>query len=175
MVYLGIILNNQMDDFSSPGHTNAFGFEPSPVNFIRPGKRPQSSIASSIAEDLTTGEIHIATGSAGGSHIITTTLQSLHNHLDLGKTANASGFTPRWHDQLGSSTLFEGLGHASAGAKPGIPPFNNGTINWLRQLGYNVSGQDYGASASQVIVRANDGVYEAANDPRLPAGGGTAY
>lgn len=73
----GIILNNEMDDFSSPGQVNSFGFAASPINYIRGGKRPQSSIASSIAEDLETGEVLIATGSAGGSRIITATLQEL--------------------------------------------------------------------------------------------------
>ena len=77
-----------MDDFSSPGQTNSFGFAPSPVNFIRPGKRPQSSISSSIAEDLETGEFVIATGSAGGSRIITATLQNLYHYLDQGMTPN---------------------------------------------------------------------------------------
>lgn len=66
----GIILNDEMDDFSSPGQVNSFGFAASPANFIVPGKRPQSSIASSIAEDLETGEMTISTGSAGGSRII---------------------------------------------------------------------------------------------------------
>ena len=60
----------QMDDFSSPGQTNSFGFAASPINYIAPGKRPQSSIASSIAENLETGKLTIATGSAGGSRII---------------------------------------------------------------------------------------------------------
>jgi gamma-glutamyltranspeptidase / glutathione hydrolase len=77
-----------MDDFSSPGQTNSFGFSAAPVNFIEPGKRPQSSISSSIAEDLETGEFVIATGSAGGSRIITATLKNLYHYLDQGMTPN---------------------------------------------------------------------------------------
>lgn len=60
-------VSDHTDDFSSPGQVNSFGFAASPINFIAGGKRPQSSIASSIAEDLVTGDVTIATGSAGGS------------------------------------------------------------------------------------------------------------
>jgi gamma-glutamyltranspeptidase/glutathione hydrolase len=103
----GIILNNEMDDFSSPGQVNSFGFSASPSNFIAPGKRPQSSIASSIAEDLETGEVTIATGSAGGSRIITATLQELYHYIDQGLTPEECTHHPRWHDQLGGVTYFE--------------------------------------------------------------------
>ena len=88
----GIILNNEMDDFSSPGQVNSFGFAASPINFIRPGKRPQSSICSSIVENIETGELVMATGSAGGSRIITTTLQQLHHYIDQGQNATVSTY-----------------------------------------------------------------------------------
>ena len=35
---LGIIYNNQMDDFSQPGSPNFYGYAPSPANFIKPCK-----------------------------------------------------------------------------------------------------------------------------------------
>ena len=87
----GIILNNEMDDFGSPGQVNAFGFASSPINFIAPGKRPLSSISSSIVEDKETGDFVMATGSAGGSQIITATIQQLYHFIDQG--FNASGST----------------------------------------------------------------------------------
>lgn len=82
----GIILNNEMDDFSSPGSVNAFGFAANPINFIKPGKRPQSSIASSLVEDEN-GQLVMATGSAGGSRIITATLQEMYHYIDQGLNA----------------------------------------------------------------------------------------
>jgi gamma-glutamyltranspeptidase / glutathione hydrolase len=92
---------------SAPGQTNAFGFAPSPVNFIAPGKRPQSSIASSIVEDLKTGQFVAAAGGAGGSRIISATIQNIHYHLDQGLTPEETVKHSRWHDQLTNVTFFE--------------------------------------------------------------------
>ena len=47
----GIIYDNEMNDFSTPGKKNAYGVEPSESNMIYPGKRPQSSTAPSLFLD----------------------------------------------------------------------------------------------------------------------------
>lgn len=67
----GIILNNQMDDFASPGKKNFFDLEPSPANYIKPGKRPQSSMCPLIVLNKD-NDVVLVLGSEGGSKIITT-------------------------------------------------------------------------------------------------------
>lgn len=65
----GIILNNELDDFSIPHTNNSFGLPPSIANFISPGKRPLSSSSPLILER--DGQVVLALGAAGGSRIIT--------------------------------------------------------------------------------------------------------
>ena len=62
----GIIMNNEMNDFSIPDSDNAFGYIPSPANFVRPGKRPLSSISPTIVE-TPDGKLYYAIGSAVSS------------------------------------------------------------------------------------------------------------
>ena len=66
----GIIYNNEMDDFSTPGLLNAYGVLPSESNMIYPGKRPQSSTAPAIFLD-DDGVARLVIGASGGTKITT--------------------------------------------------------------------------------------------------------
>nr|UHN91797.1 gamma-glutamyl transpeptidase [Lentinula edodes] len=166
----GVILNDEMGDFSSPGLLDDFGFSASPANYIAGRKRPQSSISSTIAEDLETGDIIIATGSAGGSRIITATLQHLHHHIDQGLNSSSCVHHPRWHDQLDGNTYFE-----YDSETVGIAGYDDATMAYFRKIGYNISYISTERSTAHVVIRQPNGTIEAANDPRKAAGAGLAY
>ena len=68
----GIVLNNEMDDFSTPGTKNIYGIAPSVANFIKPGKRPVSSMVPTIITDEK-DNLRMVVGASGGPRIITGT------------------------------------------------------------------------------------------------------
>ncbi|HEY0712233.1 MAG TPA: gamma-glutamyltransferase, partial [Polyangia bacterium] len=94
----GIVLNNEMDDFSlAPGVANAFGLQGTAQNAIAPGKRPLSSMSPTLVVD--DNGVRIAVGGAGGPTIISSTLQVLLNVLDGKLDAQAASAAPRVHHQ----------------------------------------------------------------------------
>ncbi|MFM7230275.1 MAG: gamma-glutamyltransferase [Cyanobacteriota bacterium] len=95
----GVLLNNEIDDFTIvAGASNAFGLRQGDRNVIAPGRRPLSSMTPTLvlAPD---GRGWIATGSPGGSRIITTVLQVLLNRLRHGLNLAAAVAAPRLHSQ----------------------------------------------------------------------------
>ena len=79
----GILMNNEMDDFSAaPGIPNQFGLLGAEANKISPGKRPLSSMSPTIV--MKNNELFFTTGSPGGSsRIISAVLQSILNIIDF--------------------------------------------------------------------------------------------
>ncbi len=94
----GVVLNNEMDDFSvQPGVANHFGLIGAEANAVAPGKRPLSSMSPTIV--LQDGQPIIAIGAAGGPKIISAVLVQLVAMLDLGKTPAEAMALPRIHQQ----------------------------------------------------------------------------
>ncbi|XP_050742624.1 scoloptoxin SSD14 isoform X1 [Drosophila biarmipes] len=95
----GFILNDQMDDFSTPGTVNAYGIPASPANFIKPGKRPMSSTCPSIFLD-NQGDVKLIVGGAGGSRITTSVAQTILRYFVLNEPIEKAVNTGRLHHQL---------------------------------------------------------------------------
>ncbi|KAF7591309.1 hypothetical protein BBP40_001685 [Aspergillus hancockii] len=155
----GIIMNNEMDDFSTPGSSNAFGYIPSEANFIRPGKRPLSSITPTIVTHQN-GSVFFVAGSAGGSRIITATVQNIIHAVDEGLSAAEALARPRLHDQLVPNQVrFEYA-------------YDNATVAFMKTRGHNVTWVAPGDSTAQAIRVLPNGTFDAAGEPRQLDSGG---
>ncbi len=101
----GVILNNQMDDFSAkPGTSNSFRLVGAEANSIAPGKRPLSSMSPTI---VTLDDKPVLTlGAAGGPTIISQVLQVLVRHLALGEPIKEAVAGFRVHHQWKPGILF---------------------------------------------------------------------
>jgi gamma-glutamyltranspeptidase / glutathione hydrolase len=100
----GVVMNNQMDDFSTqPGVANYFGLVGAEANAVGPGKRPLSSMSPTIV--LTNNQPILALGAAGGPTIISQVVLELVDMLDLGMSPEAAIAQPRIHHQWSPDEL----------------------------------------------------------------------
>jgi gamma-glutamyltranspeptidase/glutathione hydrolase len=94
----GILLNNEMDDFTSkPGVPNDYQLIQGEANAIQPKKRPLSSMTPTIVSK--DGKLAFAIGSPGGPTIINTVLQVVLNVIDFNMTIQQAIDAPRLHHQ----------------------------------------------------------------------------
>ena len=101
----GILLNNEMSDLSAkPGVANAFGLLGGEANAVAPRKRPLSSMTPTII--LKDGKPYFATGSPGGSRIITTVLQIIMNIIDHEMNVSEASHAARIHHQWYPEVLY---------------------------------------------------------------------
>ncbi len=153
----GVLMNNQMDDFSSqPGVPNAFGLVGNEANSVQPGKRPLSSMSPTLV--LKGDQPIISIGAAGGPTIITQVLQGIVNIVDLEMTVQQALATPRVHNQwrpqitmsekILPSEVKESL--ESRGHKMYMRPYNGTT-----QAIMSKNGKDFEAAAEPRIIEQN--------------------
>jgi gamma-glutamyltranspeptidase / glutathione hydrolase len=160
----GILLNNEMDDFSiAPDIPNLFGLIGGNANAIAPGKTPLSSMTPTIVTERTEGsgqksgqksQLRLILGSPGGSTIITTVLQVLLNSLVYDMDLGAAIAAPRIHHQWQPDRLR-------------IEPFGLDilTEKVLRDRGHNLDPKPGWGNANAIRVLPDNRLQGAA-DPR---------
>ena len=147
----GIVLNNEMDDFSAvPGKPNVFGLIQSEANAIEPGKKPLSSMSPTIV--TRDGKAIYAAGASGGPRIISATLQVLLNMSLFGMTPDEAVAAPRFHHQWFPQELR---------VEPGIAP---AIVAELQRRSHSVKRADQ-LGAAQAAARSNAGL-TGGSDPR---------
>ncbi|CAN7550139.1 gamma-glutamyltransferase [Pseudoduganella sp. LjRoot289] len=119
----GFLLNNEMTDFDFSG--------PHP-NVPEAGKRPRSSMSPTLA--FKGGKPAFSIGSPGGATIITTVLQTIVNHVDLGMTMDQAVDAPRLSERNGAATDIE-PGYAATGAAQSLESYGQRWGGTPREIG----------------------------------------
>ena len=152
----GMLINNEMDDFSSkPGTPNGYGLLGSEANAIEGNKRPLSSMTPTII--FKNDEPYMVFGSPGGSRIITTVLQVALNVMDHDMNIAQAVHSPRIHHQWLPEILMIESG------------FGPDTERLLTEKGYKLYPSSTMGSI-QAIMKEGDYFYGSA-DPRRPSAG----
>lgn len=156
----GILLNNEMDDFSvKPGTPNGYGLIGGDANAVEGNKRPLSSMSPTIV--MKDGKPFIVTGSPGGSRIINITLQIIMNVIDHDLNIAEASAAPRVHHQWQPDYLWVERS------------LNADTIGLLKAKGHEVKVQDSIGSTQSIVIRDN-GIM-GASDPRRAGSEAVGY
>ena len=152
----GMLINNEMDDFSSkPGTPNGYGLLGSEANAIEGNKRPLSSMTPTII--FKDQKPYMVFGSPGGSRIITTVLQVALNVMEHEMNIAQAVHSPRMHHQWLPEVLMLEKG------------FGSDTEKLLENKGYKLY-QSSTMGSVQAIVKEGNYFYGSA-DPRRPSAG----
>lgn len=151
----GILMNNEMDDFSSlPGAPNMFGLVEGTANSIAPGKRMLSSMTPTIVVGPD-GRLAFVTGSPGGPTIITTVAQTISNVVDFGMSAADAVAAPRLHHQH----LPDVVQYERGGLRPEV-------VQRLEAMGHDMEERNgYSGDVQFIAVSPGEGFVGVA-DPR---------
>ena len=152
----GVLLNNEMDDFTSkPGVPNAYGLLQSENNAIAPRKRPLSAMTPTIV--LKDGKVYFAVGSPGGPTIINTVLQVIVNIIDYEMDIQQAIDAPRFHHQwMPDRVRFEPFG------------LNKDTRAALERRGHVFADKPGNmGDAEGIMIEPKTGIRLGASDPRL--------
>jgi gamma-glutamyltranspeptidase/glutathione hydrolase len=167
----GILLNDEMDDFSAkPGAPNMYGLVEGPNNAVAPGKRPLSSMTPTIVTK--DGQLSMVVGTPGGSRIPSAVIETISNMIDFGMTVTEAVDAPRIHHQW----LPDEVGYERFG-------LSADTIAALTAMGYHVVPMDYGNQVAAILVGApaigakplGQARLYGAIDPRLDVGDVEGY
>ncbi|HEX7631079.1 MAG TPA: gamma-glutamyltransferase, partial [Lacunisphaera sp.] len=154
----GFLMNNEMDDFTTKlGEKNLYGLIQGPANSILPGKRPLSSMTPTLV--LKDGHLVFATGSPGGSTIITVVFGVITNVLDHGMTIRQAVDAPRFHHQWMPDVMFY--------ERNSISP---DTAALLKARGQKIEERENViiSDAETVAINPKTGLREGASDIRKP-------
>jgi len=149
----GIILNNEMDDFSAqPGVPNIYGLVGAEANSIAPQKRPLSSMSPTILSK--DGQTFMVIGSPGGPRIITTVVQAIINVIDYGMDIQSAIDAPRIHHQWRPNKLRVEAEY----------PIDTSTT--LLNLGHQIEQKGSWSLAHGITFEANTGIIYGGADHR---------
>ncbi|KAH7701984.1 Protein H14N18.4 b, partial [Aphelenchoides avenae] len=153
---LGILWNDQMDDFSTPGKASVLGFAPqSPENFIVPGKRPMSSMSPMVVYNKNDGKVKMVVGASGGTRIISAVAQTVMRSLLFNRTIKEAVDAPRFHNQF--------LPHVTE-YETAVP---KGILeNLVSERHQNMTSVETQISAVQALLVMEDGFIHANSDYR---------